>query len=169
MLPRWIQDYALVGLIAVVVVGWFALRGDPAPPPVEGSAPQVLLTRTDGQTFDLAAHQGEPVLLVFWAEWCGACKSQIDDLNRLQAEHGDDVAILGVAVDSGNDKAVRRHAERFGIDFPVATADRATVQQYKVSALPTNVFVDASGDITDAVVGALDYRGFSKRLALPSP
>lgn len=163
MLPRWIKDYAVVAVVAAVVIGWFASRPVPTTPSFEGAAPQVLLEQTDGQTFDLAAHHGQPVLLVFWAEWCGSCKSQVDDLNRLHAERPD-LPMLGIAMDSGSNKTVARHASKHGIEFPVAAADAATVAQYGVHALPTNVFIDAQGTVSDAVVGALDYPAFVSRL-----
>ncbi|MCB9780518.1 MAG: TlpA family protein disulfide reductase [Alphaproteobacteria bacterium] len=160
-MQRWMKDYAIVGAIAVAVVAWFATR--PGTPAIEGDAPPISLTRTDGQAFDLASEAGHPVLLVFWAEWCGACKSQIDDLNQLQAERPD-VTIIGLAVDSGNEARVKAQSQRFGIEFPVAVADDGIASAYEVTALPTNVFVGADGDVHDVVVGALDLGAFKRRL-----
>lgn len=159
-LPRWIVDYAIVGLLAVGVAAWI---GWPRGAALSGEAPAVRLTRTDGVDFDLARQRGRPVLLVFWAEWCGTCKTQVPDLNRLQAERPD-VEILGIAVDSGPNEHVALHARKHGILFPVAAADEQVAQLYKVPALPTNVFIDAEGQIADSVVGALDLRGFERRL-----
>lgn len=161
-LPRWVLDYGVVAVITIVVLGWL-FSGKSDPPPILGPAPQVLLTQTDGTEFDLMARRGSPVLLVFWAEWCGACRSQVEDLNRLHEEQPE-LAILGVAVDSGDQASVARHAKRHGIEFPVAPADAITLSQYQVSVLPTNVFIDAQGSVTEAVVGALDHKGFSRRL-----
>lgn len=160
-MPRWIKDYALVALVAALVVGWLTRR--PGAPDLEGTAPPVSLTRTDGETFELEAHQGQPVLLVFWAEWCGACKQQVDDLNQLQAGR-EDVTILGIAVDSGDNEAVALHARKHGITFPVAAAEGDVAARYQVSALPTNVFIDGKGDVSAAVVGAMDLQGFDRRL-----
>lgn len=162
-LPRWVQDYAIVAVVAAVVVGWIASNPAAPPLPAGEAAPALHLTRLDGQDFDLEAHRGQPTLVVFWAEWCGACKSQVDDLNRLHAEHPE-VPLLGVAVDSGDDAAVARHVKRHGIDFPVAVGDSALQRSFGVTALPTNVFVAADGTVAEAVVGALDYRGFRSRL-----
>ncbi|NOY25198.1 MAG: TlpA family protein disulfide reductase [Oligoflexia bacterium] len=159
--PRFVRDYALVAFIAMLVVGWFARR--PAAPVFDGDAPPIHLTGTDGQTFDLAQHIGQPVLLVFWAEWCGVCQTQVKDLNRLHADRAD-VAILGIAVDSGDNDAVKIHARKHGIDFPVAATVPGVTKDYQVSALPTNIFIDAQGNVTDAVVGALNYAGFQQRL-----
>lgn len=163
MIPRWVQDYAIVAVVAAVVIGWIASRPGPTAPAIDGAAPDVHLVQTDGATFDLAQHQGHPVLLVFWAEWCGACKSQVDDLNRLHAERPD-LPILGIAMDSGDNKSVARHAKRHGIEFPVAAGTSETMAAYGVQALPTNVFIDGEGTVHDAVVGALDYRAFVARL-----
>lgn len=160
-MPRWIKDYALVAVIAALVVAWFARR--PSAPVFEGSAPPVSLVQTTGQRFELSEQAGQPVLLVFWAEWCGVCQQQVDDLNRLHAQR-EDVSILGIAVDSGDNKAVQLHARRHGIEFPVAAAADGVQASYQVSALPTNIFVDGHGHVTDAVVGALDFEAFDRRL-----
>lgn len=157
--PRWVKDYAIVGALAALVVLWF---GWPQRAAIEGPAPAVSLTRTDGERFELAQHRGEPVLLVFWAEWCGTCKQQVDDLNRLHAEQPD-LPILGIAVDSGPNKEVALHARKHGITFPVA-ADEGVAPAYKVPALPMNVFIDAQGQIAEVAVGALDLRGFQQRI-----
>lgn len=160
-LPRWVKDYALVALIAALVIGAFARR--PSAPDLEGAAPEVHLQRTDGQDFELHAQVGRPVLLVFWAEWCGSCKQQTDDLNRLRAERPD-VEILAIAVDSGDNERVALHARRHGIEYPVAAAQGDVAARYQVSALPTNVFIDAQGRVASAVVGALDFEAFDRRL-----
>ncbi len=159
-LPRWVIDYAIVALLAVAVAAWI---GWPRGAGLSGEAPAVQLTRTDGTSFDLAEQRGKPVLLVFWAEWCGTCKSQVPDLNRLHAEHPE-LEILGIAVDSGPNEHVALHARKHGILFPVAAADDQVAQLYKVPALPTNVFIDAEGQISGTVVGALDLRGMERRL-----
>ena len=159
--PRWIKDYALVAVVAALVIGAFARR--PSAPDLEGAAPEVHLTRTDGQPFDLQTHQGKPVLLVFWAEWCGSCKQQSDDLNRLVAARPD-VEVLGIAVDSGDNPRVGLHARRLGIEYPVAAAEGDIAARYQVSALPTNVFIDPQGHVAGAVVGALDFETFDRRL-----
>ncbi len=162
-MPRWLQDYGLVALIAIVVVGWFAME-EPEHLAAGGPAPQVLLTQTDGETFDLHGHRGKPVLLVFWAQWCGPCKAEIPHLNKLQAEHGDDIDILGIAMDSGDNAKVKAHAKRLGIEYPVGAGDSLITEQYGVTAFPTSVFIDAEGNISRTIVGGLDYAGLTSLL-----
>lgn len=163
-MPRWLQDYGLVALIAIVVVGWFAMER-PEHVPAGGPAPQVVLTLIDGQRFDLHKHRGKPVLLVFWAQWCGPCKAEIPHLNRLYREHGDDIDILGIAMDSGDNAAVKGHARRLGIEYPVGAGDPLIAEQYGVTAFPTSVFIDADGNISRTVVGGLDYSDLTSLLS----
>jgi len=160
-MQRWIKDYAIVGAVALAVVGWFATR--PSAPALQGSAPPVQLVQTDGQPFDLEAHKGQPVLLVFWAEWCSACRSQVPDINKLHAQRPD-VAIIGLAVDSGSEAKIKARASQEGIAYPIAMADEDLARTYQVSALPTNIFIDAQGYVTDAVAGAMDFEDFNRRL-----
>lgn len=159
-MPRWVKDYAIIGLLALALLWAFARPRGPAP---EGPAPALRVQQTDGRIFDLLDARGQPVLLVFWAEWCGSCKSQVPALNELQrAEPG--LRILGLAVDSGDNERVRLHAQRHGIDFPVAAAQGDEARRYGVAALPTNVFVGPDGQILASHTGPLDLAGFRARL-----
>src|SRR5690349_2537013 len=71
---------------------------------------------TNGGRFDLAEHRGEPVVLAFWATWCGPCLQEVPELNRLAASG---VRVIGLSVDELPLAEIGAKAERIGVRYPV--------------------------------------------------
>lgn len=74
----------------------------------------------------------KPVLVDFWAEWCGPCKMVAPVLDELAEEIGDQVQIAKVNVDDNNELAF----------------------QYQVSSIPTMILFK-DGEVADRVIGAM--------------
>lgn len=155
-MKRMLKDWSvalLVAAVVFVVVGWWQTSPQLE---VEGSAPGFQLNDLDGNAVDLSSYAGGTVVLNFWASWCGPCKTEVPEFVRFAEAHPD-IPVLGLAVDSGDEAAVRRAAKRFGITYPVAIADRRTIQAYKVSTLPTTVVVGPEGELKSARIGTMTY------------
>src|SRR5207249_913170 len=69
-------------------------------------APAISLSDADGNTTDLTALRGKPVLINLWATWCEPCLREMPSLERLQSRLGDRIAVLAVSEDRGGSKAV---------------------------------------------------------------
>ncbi|HXH22330.1 MAG TPA: TlpA disulfide reductase family protein [Dehalococcoidia bacterium] len=124
-------------------------------------APDFEISPPEGPRFRLSDLRGRPVLINFWATWCGSCLSEMPVIKQLQEERGlDTFAVL--AVNAGE---TPRQAQEF-IDFLEAPflygldIDMRVTDAYGVYGLPLSVFVDASG-----VVQAL-YRGHADKALL---
>lgn len=118
-------------------------------------APELSVPRLDGSgDLTLEEFAGTPVVLNFWASWCGPCRTETPALVEF-AEETPDVKVVGVAVDDDPDDS-RRFAEEFGIPYELAT-DRQGGQaaRFQVQGLPVTVIVDADGRVVTTWFGEI--------------
>ena len=142
--------------IAILSTIWMLWSND-STPDIPAQAPNFSLTDLHGDKLVLDEMRGQVVVVNFWASWCGPCKAEIPDFSRFAQEHPE-ISVLGIAVDSGDTGDVQRSAQRLGIDYTVALADHNTLRSYDISAFPTTVIVDPSGDVAHVQVGVMGYR-----------
>jgi thiol-disulfide isomerase/thioredoxin len=133
------------------------LGGDDASPRPGQQAPDFALLRADGSTLQLSDLQGKPVFLNFWATWCTFCIEEMPDMQRIAEEFDGQIVVLGLnAGDSIPDGAA--YAERLGVAYELAyDTDLQVTEGYRVRAMPTSYFLDASGQISDAHFGFMTY------------
>lgn len=113
-----------------------------------------------GEDVSLAAYRGRPVLLNFWASWCGPCVEELPTLAKFARTHPE-LAVIGVA--SQDDPAdSRRLVASAGVGYPVAVdSSFSTLGRYGGSGLPATVLVDPSGRIIATVYGPLNTSDMS--------
>lgn len=116
-------------------------------------APDFTLTTTTGETVSLSDYRGQVVVLNFWATWCGPCRFEMPDLQRLSEEMAGQAVVLGV--NQGQDSAeITRFATSVGVDYPLLLdEDSVTNRLYRVVALPTTYFIDGDGVIREQLAG----------------
>ncbi|MCO5183588.1 MAG: TlpA family protein disulfide reductase [Anaerolineae bacterium] len=116
-------------------------------------APEFTLTTTTGETVSLSDYRGQVVVLNFWATWCGPCRFEMPDLQRLSEEMDGKAVVLGV--NQGQDSAeITRFATSVGVDYPLLLdEDSVTNRLYRVVALPTTYFIDGDGVIREQLAG----------------
>lgn len=121
-------------------------------------APALALPSLAGGRQDLAALQGRPVLVHFFATWCEPCREEMAGLARLAARRKDRPFAL-LAVDVGEvELRVRRFFDANPVPFPVLLdEDRAAMKAWKVVALPSSFVLDADGTLRLSAVGPVDW------------
>ncbi|TKV20747.1 protein disulfide oxidoreductase [Citrobacter sp. TBCS-14] len=158
-LRRWLRE----GLILLVlIVGAMLLMDAWRAPTLPTAFDSTPLQTLEGETVTLAAlSQQEPVLLYFWASWCGVCRFTTPDVARLQRE-GENV--MTIALRSGSEAEVSRWLSRKGVDFPVINdADGTLSRSWEVSVTPTLV-VMSQGRVVSTTSGWTSYWGMKLRL-----
>ncbi len=152
-----------------------AVAGAATPEPMEAGPPSPLLGKqapnfelidTDGRRVSLASYKGRPVLINFWATWCGPCKFEIPVLTSLRTQYAPQgFEILGVSsdvIDQGQPKATAQRAavmvtaKHLKINYPVLLGGDALSGKYGgVAELPQSFYVNRSGKIVAVITGAM--------------
>ncbi|MBX5483229.1 MAG: TlpA family protein disulfide reductase [Myxococcaceae bacterium] len=145
-----------LALLAVLAKGFgkdphevpFGMRGKPAPP-------FQLRDLTTGAPVSLEQFRGKPVVLNFWATWCGPCKQEHPVLTWAQREYGDQVVFLGLIFEDTPENA-RRYLAENGTPFPqLLDPNSLTAVAYGVAGVPETYFISKDGTILDKHVGPI--------------
>ena len=128
--------------------------------PEPQKAPDFTVFDLDGNEVHLTDYFGKPIVLNFWASWCGPCKMEMPDFNEKYQELGEDIQFLMVNMTDGDRETVEIASEfvaEQGYSFPVFydTAQHAAMV-YGVYSLPTTFFIDAEGYPVAYAAGAID-------------
>ena len=120
-------------------------------------APDFTLRTTDGPNLRLQEQRGRVVMVNFWATWCGPCRKEMPQLNRLYEKYrSSGFVLLGVNVDEDTRNAVAV-ATKLGVKFPVLLdTDKKTSQAYDLNAMPSTVLIDRDGRVRHVHRGYVD-------------
>lgn len=118
-------------------------------------APAFTLTSLDGKAMSLGALQGQPVVLLFWADWCPECQDALQHLASLKARlRADQLQFLAINI-MQPPETVAESARRYaGAMTFLLDTDAAVSKLYNVQAAPTYFFIDRDGIVIGRVSGA---------------
>ena len=123
-------------------------------PPVN-IAPDFTMLDQEGNEVTLASFFGKPIILNFWASWCGPCKMEMPELQEFYDEYGEDIHFLLVSVDDSVDTA-KAFIEKEGYTFPVFFDTTSMgAYTYGASSIPLTFFIDTEGNLTAYYMGAM--------------
>lgn len=151
---------ACVLLALAFVVGPAAAAQTPSGvgPPLGSAAAAAVLEDLDGNPVPLLDHveAGKPTLLEFWAVWCEQCEALQPQLDRIQADYGDRVNVVAVAVAvNQNPRRIRRHLSDHDPGYPyLYDADGDAVRAYSAATTSVVVILDGHGEVAYTGVGA---------------
>ena len=158
---------AVLPLILLAILAWRLLAGAPAGPAAIGApAPGFSLADLDGNPLRLEDLRGRPVIVNFWASWCGPCVEEFPLLQHALDEHrADGLAVVGIVFDDRSE-AARAFLQRMGSGWPAAMDPNAAVAAaYGVSAPPASFFIDRQGKVAGRQIGQLSADDLARQLA----
>ena len=140
--------------------------GVPVEPVLEARAPGFSLQTTAGETVRLGELRGQPVLVNFWATWCGPCRIEMPAIQaRYEMFEDDGLVVLAVNFDESRE-SVLAYRQELGLSFPLLLDPGGEVQRlYRNRSYPTSFFIDEDGIIQAHHIGVMTESQLDKNLA----
>lgn len=129
---------------------------------VGAKAPPFTVDLFGGGVFDLGKFEGTPVVVNFWASWCGPCKYEAPLLDSVYREYGPrGVVFIGVAVQDVEESATA-FIKKYGVGFPNGL-DRTgeIMRDYDIFVIPRTFVIDGDGAVSYAHSGPISEEGLS--------
>jgi thiol-disulfide isomerase/thioredoxin len=142
-------------VLFLIVASWFYFRtvSYTAPSHVQWSS--VPLEDLDGSPLPPQTIQGKPVLLNFWAPWCGPCRAELPWLERLQKQHPE-LVVIGLEDDPDDFQNATAVAARAGISYPLVRTSKSLRSTFgHVVELPTTLYISRSGRVLHTISGVI--------------
>jgi thiol-disulfide isomerase/thioredoxin len=147
-------SWFLLALLTIVAVQRF--KGGGGGPALNREAPPISAPLASGERFELSEHQGQVVLLDFWATWCPPCRASLPALSAVRAHYQGqkDVWIGTVNKERLPAKRLTAFLTQLNAELPIVRDTRGFINaHYQVSALPTMVLIGRDGRVKRTQVG----------------
>lgn len=113
-----------------------------------GPAPNVFFAAPDGKKIELSSYRGKPLLLDFWATWCGPCLNSMPAFNRIyQDVRNKGMAVVTVDEDNAAEDATEYLARHHYAWTNYHDAGGSVAKAFKRTGIPLTVLIDAQGKI----------------------
>ena len=179
---------AFVVLIAGAAVLYGQLSRDAAPDQLEAAdepqvteeegqaqeqeklkAPDFSVYNASGERVGLSDYFGKPIVLNFWASWCGPCQMEMPDFEEVYRERGEEIHFMMVNVTGGREtlESAQEFIAEKGYSFPVFyDTESEAANTYAAYSIPTTYFIDSEGYLAARAIGAIDRESLERGLAM---
>lgn len=146
----------LLAALLLATAGTFAGAADlPSSAPLFAAS----LNDLDDKPVALERYRGKPLIVNFWARWCGPCKAEIPELIRMRNANKGKLEVLGIAIEDKVD-ATREFARAYEMDYPVFVAGARGIPLMQAlgnskGGLPFTVVIDRNGQVVQVKMGLM--------------
>lgn len=130
-------------------------------------APAIHLSSIDDQTaYNVGGKRDKPLIINFWASWCGPCDIEAPDLMKIYDKYKDQVDLYAVNVTKYDTvRGAKDFVKEKGLTFPILMDKEGKAgDDYKVYAYPVSFIVDQDGVIRDRIEGGQSVADWEKML-----
>ncbi len=158
------------------VVHKIVSENQPQRPDYAIQAPDFTLRTVQGDLFKLSENRGKVIMLNFWGTWCGPCRREIPDFNKLYAKHKKDgLEIVGITITSGSAENILDFMNDWDMEYTVLTDIEENETQVvtsifgraigqPITGLPTTLIIDREGYIVKGYIGPRSENTFYQDL-----
>ncbi|HEY0828536.1 MAG TPA: TlpA disulfide reductase family protein [Bacilli bacterium] len=129
-------------------------------------APAISLKGLEGPMFTIGGQRNKPLLLNFWASWCGPCEEEAPDLRKLHAQYGEEFDLYAVNLtDDDTVEGAEAFVKLHKFEFPILMdPDGKASKLYGVRSIPTSFLIGRDGVIEDVIFGVVNPIDLGKKI-----
>lgn len=130
-------------------------------------APELTVKDETGEVIKLSDYKGKKVYINVWATWCGPCRREMPELEKVYQNHKGEEDLVFLSVTSPNDAEFENRqpqdedkdyiletADELGVTYPVLFDYQDSLTNYNIRAIPTHIFINSDGTLAQQIPGA---------------